>query len=202
MQCSNCQFQNMPGVQNCGRCGASLQLASLAIDVHPPRASSAAKRWRRWFPTTLYWNRFRAAVDRVLLAARRVSGYASDLPASSLLLRMVVPGWAQWYVGRVARGRWMFCGYVAALLAGLLFAGTWLGLLLLGLAASLHAASITDIMAAQVSDLRRRLIYSGVVLFLLVIAAYYPAGQLLGRVATPSNSTCRRRHLRPETSCW
>jgi signal peptidase I len=79
----------------------------------------------------------------------------------------------------------MFCGYVAALLAGLLFAGTWLGLLLLGLAASLHAASITDIMAAQVSDLRRRLIYSGVVLFLLVFAAYYPAGQLLGWVATP-----------------
>ena len=50
MQCSNCQFQNMPGVQTCGRCGASLQLASLAIDVHPPRAGRAAKRWRRWFP--------------------------------------------------------------------------------------------------------------------------------------------------------
>ena len=184
MQCSNCQFQNMPGVQNCGRCGASLQLASLPIDVHPPRAGSAAKRWRRWFPATLYWHRFRAAVAGGL-AARRALGWPSDLPAPGLLLRMIVPGWAQRYAGRTTRGRWISWCYLGLLLSGLLFLGTGWGSLLLGLALALHAASIMDIVATSVPDLRQRLIYSGVAVLLLAVVVYYPAGWLLGRVAAP-----------------
>ncbi|MGO9109450.1 MAG: S26 family signal peptidase [Thermoguttaceae bacterium] len=184
MQCSNCQFQNMPGIQNCGRCGASLQLATSAIDVHPPRASSTAKRWRRWFPVASFWSRFRAAVARSL-AARRVLDWASDLPASSLLLRMVVPGWAQWYSGRPIRGRWMLCGFLGLLLSGLLFIGTGLGSLLLGLALALHAASIMDIVATGVVDFGRRLIYSGIAMLVLVIVVYYPVGWLSAQVATP-----------------
>jgi signal peptidase I len=184
MECSNCQFQNMPGVQNCGRCGASLQLASLAIDVHPPRASSAAKRWRRWFPTVVYWYRIRAAAGRAL-PFKRWSDLAPDLPAPGLLLRTVIPGWAQRHMGRARRGRWMFWCYVAALLSGLLFAGTALGLILLGLAVSVHAASILDILAAGVVTFKRRLAYSGVALFLLVLVLYYPVSQVVGCVASP-----------------
>ena len=184
MQCSNCQFQNMPGVQACGRCGASLQLASLAIDVHPPRASRAAKWRRRWFPIGRYWNRFRAAAASAL-AGVRITGWPSDLQTPAVLLRMIVPGWAQRYVGRHARARWMFGCYLGLLLSGLLFVGTGLGWLLLGLALSLHAASILDIVAATVLDFRQRLIYSCVAMLLLTTFAYYPVGQLLALVATP-----------------
>jgi signal peptidase I len=184
MECSNCQFQNIPGVKACGRCGASLQLASLVIDVHPPRASRAAKRWRRWFPVSTYWNRFRNAVAAAL-AARRIQDWVSDLPAGGLVLRMAVPGWAQCYAGRRIRGTWFFWGYVGALLSGLVFAGTGLGFLLLGLAISLHTASITDIVSSNVSSLRLRLVYSAVAMIVLVAVVYYPAGLLLGSVATP-----------------
>jgi signal peptidase I len=79
----------------------------------------------------------------------------------------------------------LFWSYVAALSSGLLFAGTALGLILLGLTVSIHVASILDIVAAGVVTFKRRLAYSGVALFLLVLVLYYPASQLVGRVASP-----------------
>jgi hypothetical protein len=182
MQCSNCQFQNIPGVQACGRCGASLQLASSAIDVHPPRASRAAKWWRRWFPITRYWNRFRAAG---VFARVRISGWPTDLQRPGVLLRMIVPGWAQRCTGRTVRARWMFGCYLGLLLSGLLFIGTALGWLLLGLAVSFHAASILDIVATSVFNFGQRLIYTGVAILMLTIIVYYPAGRLLALVASP-----------------
>jgi hypothetical protein len=184
MQCSNCHFENMPGVQTCGRCGAGLLLASSVVDVHPPRASRAAKRWRRWFPITRYWNRFRAAAVGSF-AGLRITGWPSDLQIPGVLLRMIVPGWAQRYAGRTARAKWLFGCYLGLLLSGLLFFGTALGWLLLGLTVSIHAASILDIVAAAVVDFRRRLIYSGIAVVLLMVVVYYPAGQLLALVATP-----------------
>src|SRR5919204_650375 len=47
MQCPSCRFQNMPGVEVCGRCGSSLRLATAVVDVHPPRARAWQKRVRR-----------------------------------------------------------------------------------------------------------------------------------------------------------
>lgn len=182
MQCSNCHFQNIPGGQTCGRCGASLLLASSAIDVHPPRASRAAKQWRRWFPIIRYWNRFRAAN---IFSRIRIRGWPSDLQTPGVLLRMIVPGWAQHCIGRTVRARWMFGCYFALLFSGLLFIGTALGWLLLGLAISLHAASILDIVGTSVVDFRQRLIYSGVAILMLTTLVYYPAGRLLALVATP-----------------
>ena len=96
---------------------------------------------------------------RWTLAAIRRSGWPSDLQTPSVLLRMIVPGWAQRYAGRPTRGKWMFWCYLGLLLPGLLFLGTGLGWLLLGLAISLHAASVLDIVAASVHDFRQRLIY-------------------------------------------
>jgi signal peptidase I len=180
MQCSNCRFENMPGIQACGRCGASLQLASLAIDVNPPRAARSAKRWRRWFPVARYWSRVRSAV-----ANSRAAKWLSGLPERSLLLRMIVPGWAQRHAGRLARARWMFGSYVGLLLAGLLFVGTPLGWLLVGLAVAVHAASVLDFMAATVADVGQRLAYSAVTLLALLSAVYYPAGWLLSQFAAP-----------------
>lgn len=181
MQCSNCQFENMPGIQTCGRCGASLQLAAMAIDVHPPRASRAAKWRRRWFPLVYYWHRFRAA--RVFSAVR-ISGWPAELQRPGLLLRMIVPGWAQSCSGRPRRAKWMFRGYLGLLLSGLLFYGTPLGWLLIGLAISVHAASVLDIVAAPTLAFPRRVIYSAAALMVLVALIYYPAGYLLGRVAS------------------
>ena len=79
----------------------------------------------------------------------------------------------------------MFWGYLGLLLSGLLFAGTLLGWLLLGLAISLHAASVMDIVAGTILDMRQRLIYAAATFVLLTTAVYYPVGWLLAQVATP-----------------
>jgi hypothetical protein len=182
MQCSNCQFQNIPGVQTCGRCGASLQLASLAIDVHPPRASRAAKWLRRWFPTARYWRRIRSA--RVL-SRIRISAWPADLQTPGVLLRMIVPGWAQRHLGRIGRARWIFWCYLGFLLSGLLFLGTLLGWLLMGMAIAVHVMSILDIVARGVVDFNQRLLHSAAAMFLLILIVYYPASRLLSLVAAP-----------------
>jgi signal peptidase I len=182
MQCSNCQFQNMPGVTACGRCGASLQMASLAIDVFPPRASRLKKWWRRWFPIARYWNRLRFANSLQII---RIPGWPAGWQTPGVLFRMVVPGWAQHHVGRTTRGWAIFGCYLAFLLAGLLFFGSGLGYLMLGIAISLHAASILDVVAASVTDFRQRFLYTAAAMLALMCIAYYPAGQLLALVATP-----------------
>ena len=88
---------------------------------------------------------FRAAaasgVDR-----RQADGldWAADVPAFGLLVRMVVPGWTRRYAGHPTRGKCIFGCFLALFLPGLLFLGTALGSVLLGLALSLHAASIMD----------------------------------------------------------
>ena len=143
------------------------------------RASPGAKRWRQWFPIRRYWARFCAAAASVLPAGR-VIDWPFDMPAPSLLLRMIVPGWAQRYAGRPIRGRWIFWCYVGFLLSGLLFAGTTLSRSLLGLAISLHAASVLDVVAATVSDFRDRLVYT-------VVTA---------------GVTHRRRRITPPDGCW
>jgi hypothetical protein len=182
MQCSNCQFENLPGVLACGRCGALLPVAPMPADECPAVDNPAAKR-RRWFSGAWWWGRLRGAASYLL--AFRVPTWASNQPAVPLVLRMVVPGWPQWYSGRAAHGKWMFWLYVGLLLAGLLFLGTPLGSLLLGLALSVHAASVLDIMVATDLDYRTRLVYAFVSMIVLGAVVYYPLGWLLARVAVP-----------------
>ena len=122
MQCSNCQFENMPGIQTCGRCGANLQLATLGINVHPPRASRAAKLWRRWFPVAPF-------VRRAVGPSPVRSPPGAPTGGNPVFLRRQCfcgrsfPGWPQYYAGRTYRGKCIFWSYLGLLLTGLLFAG-------------------------------------------------------------------------------
>jgi hypothetical protein len=186
MQCANCHFENMPGVDECGRCGGSLHVASAAIDVHPPRAGRWAKRWRRATPwLSRPWFHIRwpdlPRIDR--------TGWTDtfpDAPALPVLLRMLVPGWPQKYLGRVRRGRIFFWSYLAAILLGLVSVGSPLGGGLLGVALSLHAASILDVVVnAQGASLRSIVVNSAACLLVLTGGLYWPAGWLISRVAVP-----------------
>jgi signal peptidase I len=182
MQCSNCQFENMPGVKACGRCGASLELATLTIDVHPPRASRAARTFRRWVPFARYWNRFRGSRG---LAGIGISGWPEELQRPGILLRMIVPGWPHRALGRWQRGRRILMAYLAMLLLGLLYAGTWWGFWLIGFSIAIHVASILDIAAATVPSYRVRIAYAAGAMLILIPLIYYPAGWLIGQVAWP-----------------
>src|SRR5690349_19427402 len=128
MQCPSCRFENMPGLETCGRCGTSLVLAAAAIGVHPPRASRAAKRVRRAVPRRLLYRARDAAVE----AQRAITGSIVEdsripLPEPGILPRLIVPGWAHFHTGQRIRG-WCFLGaYLPLLLLALTRWGTGLG---------------------------------------------------------------------------
>ena len=185
MQCANCRFENMPGLEMCGRCGASLRLAALAIDVHPPRASAWAKRSRRVLPPgRLGVRRSLGAIAQGLIGLR-----IADVPAVPVLLRMVISGWPQAHLGHDRRGRWFLGAYLGCLVPGLLMAGSPLGSILLGLAVATHLSSVLDIVLAGAAESRaaRAILCCGVVAGVV----YIPVGWLASQVASP------RRLLQP-----
>lgn len=178
MQCVSCQFENMPGTQYCGRCGARLELASATVDVHPPRAGPWEKRFRRWLSRS--W-----LLDRSRIAVLEACGALSIGLSPALFLRITVPGWPQMTAGRLLAGRIFFWGYLASLLLGLLFAGTFPGGVMLGLALSLHASSVLDVVFWAISETPLRVGYSLLGILLVALILYLPAGWLITRVAVP-----------------
>jgi hypothetical protein len=163
-----------------------LRLATAVLDVHPPRARPWVKRLRRYLPLHAVSARLRDAAGEV---SRQVSGGAEavrfPLPASRIISRLVVPGWAHFYCGQVQLG-WGFLGsYLVLLALGLLFLGTGLGSFLLGLAFSVHASSALSILFQTPGEMPSRLLTTVVVALVLALGVYLPAGWLLTRVADP-----------------
>lgn len=187
MQCPSCRFENMPGLSACGRCGTSLDLAAAAIDVHPPRASRAAKRVRRVVPGRLFYQ----TRDAVLEARRAVAGSIVEesripLPEPGVLSRLIVPGWAHLRAGLRLRG-WSFLGiYLPLLFLAATRWGTFLGSVAAGLAFSVHAASVMDLLIRQGTvRFPRMMAMASMVSLTLLVLIYAPAGWLMMRVAAP-----------------
>src|SRR3990172_6356595 len=138
MQCPSCQFENMPGSGRCARCGASLALATAAIDVHPPRAGRLSRFeltfWRFWHGMGRAGSKASSALPAF--------GSRSDTVNFDLgtMRRCVVPGWPQYRRGDRPLAFVFLLGYLCFLVPGVVLAGTWLGSLLLGLAGAMHVA--------------------------------------------------------------
>ena len=121
MQCPSCRFENMPGLGSCGRCGTSLTLGTATIDVHPPRASRAARRVRQAVPEAelLYRARDAAVEAHWAVTGSIVEESRVPLPEPGILSRLIVPGWAHLHSGLRIRG-WFFLGtYLPLLVLGL-----------------------------------------------------------------------------------
>ena len=185
MQCTNCQFQNMPGTEACGRCGTSLRLATAVIDVHPPRAGRVAKRVRRGVP-----------VRRMFYGLRDAAESAGATPAAielarvfplGLFARLAVPGWSHFYLGLRWRGHLFLWLFLAMLLPGLLLLGTLTGGILIGLAFGVHSTAALDVVTRTFTDagLRDRMARSMLVSMFLAVLLYVPAGWAISYVAAP-----------------
>jgi signal peptidase I len=187
MQCPSCRFENMPGLDACGRCGTSLSIGTAVIDVNPPRATKSAKRVRKLVPRRLFYQ----ARDATAEAHRRFTGSVVNdsrvpLPEPGVLSRIMVPGWAHLFAGFRIRGLVFFWAYVALLALGLLQWGTEFGSILLGLAFTVHASSIIDILLRQGSVRFPRMAATALFVFaVLSVSIYFPAGQVLMRMAAP-----------------
>jgi hypothetical protein len=143
MQCPSCDFQNMPGNTRCLRCGASLEMATASIGVEPPRASARSKRLRKWLPSSpriamRLQRAWEAVPGRALEEWRR-----AELPANCMP-RLIVPGWAQAYLGDRVPARRFFWAWLGLGLVGLVCYGSQLGELCLGGMVAVHSGSIID----------------------------------------------------------
>lgn len=180
MQCASCRFENMPGVEACGRCGSPLGLGNLAVDIHPPRAAPWVKRMRRLLP-------FRSLLHRTReIGKQQLFEDLEDAPLwgvpIEIFIRMLIPGWAHIYFGQFVPG-FRFLGiWIVLLVAALVssyvtlsgisldqrinehhLADLWGGLLLwgicVGLAFSVHLASCVSL--ARLDGLNNREFWSG-----------------------------------------
>lgn len=187
MQCPSCRFENMPGLDSCGRCGSSLTLSTATIDVNPPRASRSARRVRRIVPTHLFYRARDAAVEaRRAVAGSMIEDSHVPLPEPAILSRLIVPGWAHIHSGLRIRGWFFLAIYVPLILTGFLRWGTLLGSVAAGLAFSVHASSVMDILMRQGTVRFPRMMAMALMVSLALAAlVYVPAGQLLMRLAAP-----------------
>ncbi|QEH38701.1 hypothetical protein OJF2_73070 [Aquisphaera giovannonii] len=158
MQCPSCRFENMPGLDACGRCGTSLTLAGSAIDVNPPRASRSARQMRRLVNRKPVYRAKDAArsVRGGLLGAIAADGWFTPPPPGTIR-RLIVPGLAQIHAGNVTWG-WLYLGsYAVFLLLGLLRWGSTDGPIFIGLAISAHASSVVSALMREHAVDRRKL---------------------------------------------
>lgn len=181
----------MPGSEICARCSSSMQIATMVMDVRPPRAGKFQKAWRRIVPARRAYLGVRDGLQSTAgPAARRAAAELSSMCPTiapwSMTWRSAVPGWAHWYAGQLWRARLFFIGYIALLLPGLLFIGTSLGGILLGLAFSVHTSAAFDTYCQyQPSRSFRSLMSSSILVTIaLVIAVYLPAMYLMSCVAS------------------
>jgi hypothetical protein len=176
----------MPGVETCGRCGSTLRLETAVLDVHPPRATALRKGLRRLLP----WRWAAAGVRNTARAAGRETRRLADeqelnLPPAGVLARVVVPGLPYFYLGNAAVG-WLVVGvYVPLLLLGVLFFGTFLGSVLLGLAVSVHAGSVIGLLLRYATSVPVRVLTGLLVLASLGLCVYGPAVWAVNQYARP-----------------
>ncbi len=143
MQCPSCQFENMPGSGRCARCGGFLALATAAIDVNPPRATRLSRRmprlWGRFWSLRRTWANIQTSLTQPI--QQLFSRFENTDFRLGTIVRTIVPGWAQRFRGNNPRAIVFFVSYLALLLPALLFLGTGLGSILLGLAFGMHVAA-------------------------------------------------------------
>ena len=184
MQCPSCAFQNMPGSGRCARCGAMLALAGQDIDVHPPRATTWTKYtaggWRlralgrqfwRFVNTQVRWDRFDVS------EAPHV-----ELP---IVLRCIIPGWANIYTGHRSRGIILLASYLVLAFCGIWMLGTQTGAAILGFAFAIHLFSVVSALVPNFDTYRDKLIFTGICGAVLACCVYVPTGWIFSRVATP-----------------
>ena len=185
MQCSSCQFENMPGTEICGRCGTSMRLGTAMIDVHPPRAAGWKKRLRRALPVS----RAFYAVDNGLQRVTSLSliARATWLPGVADFFRLAIPGWPQQHYGRRLLA-WLLLGtYLSLLLGAFLSIGSaWSGVLV-GLAFAVHSAGVFHATSGDVMNggTAARILRSALVSITLAALIYVPVAVGLSRLANP-----------------
>lgn len=179
MRCQRCEFENMPGLTTCMRCGSVLQSGPAKIEVHPPRSPAWKKPLRgfrrglRQLKPAPAWTEPEQATGQAgwLQTAVRVNFLGAFLS--------IIPGFAHLVQGRFyAIHRWVLA-WLTLLLSALFFYGSVFGLMLLGLAIGVHVwIALHSAFLAEYEDLRAR-IWGFLLILIFFFIGYMAVGRLL-----------------------
>lgn len=179
MRCQRCEFENMPGLDKCMRCGSVLGASAEPIDVHPPRMSRWKKPIRNFFrnirqikPTNGIFDydlNFRYFPEW-LNKASRLAFFGAALS--------LIPGLAHAVQKRFSTIRWWVAAWLITLLTGLFLFGSPLGLLILGLAIGLHVwIAVHSALLQEYHEFNYRI--AG---YLVILVFYFILYQAAGRL--------------------
>ncbi|MCG8405960.1 MAG: hypothetical protein MI923_12260 [Phycisphaerales bacterium] len=173
MQCMNCGFENMPGLEACSRCDSALALGE--ISVVPARASTLRLR------TRIHQLRNRVAVVLTYPFRIRIPRWVPRSKSPILwptLARTVVPGLGHLQIGQRTTG-WIFLlTWLGFLVAGLLTLPSQATVWLFSAAVATHASAMISVFSADLSFQRPviRMLF-GILLFIaLRQLVYVPIG--------------------------
>lgn len=189
MQCPSCGFENMPGSEGCARCGTSLTIATMTLDVHPPRAASPGGVLRRLWAARFRIINIGRALNELQVAwhAEGERRFDDDDSPSPLLWRTVVPGWPQRYLGQHWQSHVLFWPFAACIAVGFLDWGLERGQWFLGMAFLIQQLSLIDIYRGHLpgADFWTRIRRTFAGMFALTMAVWFPALYVLLHVAQP-----------------
>jgi signal peptidase I len=201
MQCPSCGFQNLPGLQQCARCTSRLSFDD--VDVIPYRAGDRWARWRRvrlrWQRRTLLTERLGDLWDRVTRRDywSRAAGSPDEIPTAQRIFCVavsIVPGLGHVLTRRRLRGGCILGGYLAALIASVVFmSSAWT--FFTAVALSLHTYAVTDCIFYKAGYVRRiTAVATGLVVFVaLALGPYRGATWFLGGFAQVEQLTVDTR---------
>lgn len=177
----------MPGSRNCARCGGLVALATATIEVHPPRANRISRRvprlWGRFWTFRRTVGHYQAELARPF--EQLITRFDDTDFSPGTMLRCIVPGWAHYHRGNRYRAQLFLLIYLALIAPGVLFLGTSLGSVLLGLAFATHVASASDALVGRYATINDRLVFTFCCAAALALVIYLPAGLAGSRYAVP-----------------
>jgi hypothetical protein len=164
MRCGQCQFENMPGLKRCFKCGSVLTDEE-KVQVEPPRMPHWKKPWRSFLRSfrSARGPREKPAAANVMPGDREeregidwLTFADNSVHSLGYVLGSIVPGG-----GHLIQGRWrsvrLLSGiWLAAICGWLFFYRGAIGVFCLVAAAALHAWILTDIPDSEFAEQRVR----------------------------------------------
>lgn len=179
MRCQQCEFENMPGMQKCMRCGSVLALSRETVEVHPPRMS----RWKK--PIRNFLRRMRQFVPMATWSGKDLHAHVFPKWLRKIsrvgflgAFLSVVPGVAHLVQKRFRTIRWWVLGWFILLVLSLFFYGSSWGMALMGLAIGVHVwIAVHSALLKEYEEFRSRLIG-----YMIILVFFYIGYQNLGRL--------------------
>ena len=183
-QCPSCRFENMPQYTTCVRCGSLLPGSDTPVKIAPPRAGRLEKALRLASVIrilNLLGGRIGDAIDYIrqkILGVFQIRVCSADLEVLPMFWKGIVPGLAQWYIGRKPHEMIFFFGWLFLLLLTFLTFGLPISAVLLGLAISFHLSSILDIVIITCRGLSDRIFLFTIMVVGAILLFYIPTSTL------------------------